>query len=192
MRSSTGRALTTAAAAAAFLAVVAGVAATVVRAQGASSPAAAAVPPPDVQFYGGTGGPISAGVVVPAGRAYLWTSGTVPSVADPAAPAGDPKRYGDTKTQAVSILRKFEAQLKEKGLGLKDVVYLRAYLVGDPANGGKADYRGWFDAYGQFFANEANPVRPARSTVAVAGLVDPDWRIEIEAVAVYPAATAPK
>ena len=159
-----------------------------VRAQGEPA-AAAAAPPTEVTFYG-AGGPIAGGVVVPAGRACVWTSGTVPSPADPGAAAGSAERYGDTKAQAVSVLKKVEAQLKERGLTLKDVVYLRAYLVADPLKGGKPDYRGWFDAYGEFFANERNPTRVARSTVAVAGLVDPDWLIEVEAVAVYPAATA--
>ena len=161
----------------------------VARAQGPPS-APGANPPQAVEFYGAGGGPIAGGVVVPAGRAYLWTSGTVPSPADPAASAGSAERYGDTKTQAVSILKKFEAQLKEKGLSLRDVVYLRAYVVPDPRKGGKPDFRGWFDAYGEYFANERNPTRVARSTVAVSGLVDPDWLIEIEAVAVYPAAAA--
>ncbi len=64
------------------------------------------------------------------------------------------------------------------------MVYLRVYLVNDPVLG-KVDYQGWFDAYAQFF-NQGNVPKVARSTLAVAGLVDPGWLIEIEAVAVYP------
>jgi enamine deaminase RidA (YjgF/YER057c/UK114 family) len=59
------------------------------------------------------------------------------------------------------------------------------YLVADKATG-KVDYKGWFDAYAESFGNAANPVKPARSTIAVAGLVQPDWLIEIEAFAAYP------
>ncbi len=66
------------------------------------------------------------------------------------------------------------------------MVYLRAYLVADPVLDNRVDFQGWFDAYAQFFNNENNPTKVARSTVAVAGLADPGWLIEIEAVAVYP------
>lgn len=166
-------------------AVVAIALTSLVRAQ---EPAKAA-PPADVTFYG-AGGPISAGVVVPSGRATLFTSGTVPAVQNKDAKPGDRSRYGDTKTQATSILQKIEEQLKAQGLTMKDVVYLRAYLVPDPTKGNKMDFAGWSEAYGAFFSNKDNPVRPARSTVAVAGLVDSDWLIEIEAVAVFPGSAA--
>ena len=36
------------------------------------------------------------------------------------------------------------------------------------------------------FKTKENPVKTARSTVGVAALVNPDWLLEIEAVAVYP------
>jgi enamine deaminase RidA (YjgF/YER057c/UK114 family) len=71
-------------------------------------------------------------------------------------------------------------------LSLKDVVYLRVYVTPDAAKGGKPDFAGWFKAYGEFFNTKENPVKTARSTVGVAALVNPDWLIEIEAVAVYP------
>lgn len=154
-------------------------------AQETSAPASGATE--EIAFYGGPQSSIASGVVVPAGRAYLWTSGTVPSAANPNAKSGTRERYGDTKTQAISILKTIEAQLKEKKMSLKDVVYLRVYIVADPANGNKPDFKGWFDAYAQFFNTKENPTKTARSTVGVSGLVDPDWLIEIEAVAVLPA-----
>ena len=104
------------------------------------------------------------------------------------AAAGTPARFGDTKTQGSGALRQIEGRLKEAGLSLKDVVFLRVYVAADKAKEGKFDYQGWFDAYAQFFGTAENPVKPARSTVGVASLVNPDWCIEIEAVAVYPAA----
>ena len=142
--------------------------------------------PTTVTFAGSPRSPISSSVAVPANKAYFWTSGTVPSVADTSAPAGSPARYGDTKTQGMSILRNIEGQLRAKGLTMKDVVYLRVYVVADKNKGNAFDYQGWFDAYAQFFGTADNPTKPARSTVGVAGLVSPEWLIEIEAVAVYP------
>jgi len=142
-------------------------------------------PPTKVTFTGGRGN-ISNTVAIPANAAVVWTSGTVPSVADTSAPAGSRARYGDTKTQAISVLKAIEARLKEHGLGMKDVVYLRAYLVPDKEKGGTIDSQGWNEAYGQFFNNATNPVKTARSTVGVVALVNADWLVEVEAFAVYP------
>ena len=152
----------------------------------AASATAFAAPPEDVTFTGAASSPISAAVSVPAGQAFFLTSGTVPPVVDEKAPAGDPARYGDTQTQGAGALRQIEVRLKEAGLSLKDVVYLRVYIAADKTKEGKFDYQGWFDAYAKFFGTAENPVKPARSTVGVASLVNPDWLIEIEAVAVYP------
>lgn len=142
--------------------------------------------PSTVTYSGSASSPISALVAVPANKAYVWTSGTVPSVADASAPAGSPQRFGDTKTQGISVLRNIESLLKERGLTMKDVVYLRVYVVADKTKGNTFDYQGWFDAYAQFFGTSANPTKPSRSTVGVASLVNADWLIEIEAFAVYP------
>lgn len=140
---------------------------------------------PAPKFYGSPTSSISSGVIVPEGASYLYTSGTVPPLLNK-----DGKtvyeRYGDTKTQGIGILKEIEKQLKEQGLTMKDVVYLRVYLTPDAAKNGTFDYTGWFDAYAQFFNTKENPVKPARSTVGVASLVNADWLIEIEAVAVYP------
>jgi enamine deaminase RidA (YjgF/YER057c/UK114 family) len=162
-------------AAAAFVAIAAF--APTASAQGAA--------PTTVTFTGGRG-PISNTVAIPANAAVVWTSGTVPGVADPNAPQGSRARYGDTKTQAASVLTAIEARLKEHGLGMKDVVYLRAYLVPDPEKGNTIDSQGWNDAYGQFFNNATNPTKPARSTVGVVALVNPAWLVEVEAFAVFP------
>lgn len=139
----------------------------------------------EVEFYGNPASSIAAGVSVPSGSSYLFTSGTVPPVINKEGKTVY-ERYGDTKTQGIGILKEIEKQLKEKGLTLADVAYLRVYVTSDAAKDNKFDYQGWFDAYAQFFGTEANPVKPARSTVGVAGLVNSDWLIEIEAVAVYP------
>jgi len=138
-----------------------------------------------VTFYGSPTSPISGGVAIPAGAAFVWTSGTVPPVAKADAPAGDIARFGDTKAQAAGVLKAIETQLAGQGLGMADVVYLRAYLVADPAKGA-IDTDGWNAAYREVFGTTANPTKPARSTVGVSALVNPLWLIEIEAFAVYP------
>ena len=152
----------------------------------ASAAAGAQTAPDEVTFYGNPQSPISGGVVIPAGRASVWTSGTVPGVADQNAERGTRARYGDTYTQAASILGRIEGQLKEQGLSMKDVAYIRAYLVPDPENDGRIDMQGWSKAFGEVFGTEANPTKPARSTVGVAALVVADWFIEIEAFAIFP------
>ena len=147
---------------------------------------AAAKPPAQTTFYGSPNSNISSGVVLPAGKAVVWTSGTTPSPANAQAPAGSRERFGDTKTQAASILRNIATQLERQGLTMKDVVYIRAYLVPDPAKGNKIDTEGWNAAYNEVFNTAANPTKTARSTVGVTALVNADWLIEIEAFAVFP------
>ena len=152
-----------------------------------SSTVAGATPPTDVKFYGSPNSPISSGVLIPPGRASIWVSGTVPPVLKADAPAGSRERFGDTKTQAAGVLKAIETQLATHGLTMRDVVYLRAYLVPDPAKENKIDVAGWNAAYGEVFNTAANPTKTARSTVGVAALVNSDWLIEIEAFAIYPA-----
>ena len=148
-------------------------------------PAGRADEPATVTFTGPAPSQIASGVGVPAGRAYFWTSGVVPSAAKRDG-ATVYERYGDTHAQGVSCLKNIAAVLATQGLGLKDVVYLRVYVAPDADKGGKPDFAGWFKAYSEFFNTKENPVKTARSTVGVAALVNPDWLIEVEAVAVYP------
>ena len=149
--------------------------------------ASAAEPPGTVDFTVSSGSSIASDVALPAGRALYFTSGTIPAVVDEAAPADSRARFGtDTKTQGVGCLKAIEKLLGAKGLTMRDVVYLRVYVVPDQEKGGRCDFKGWFEAYAQFFGTAENPTKPARSTVGVAALVSPAWLIEIEAVAVYP------
>jgi enamine deaminase RidA (YjgF/YER057c/UK114 family) len=153
----------------------------------APAPVTRKPPPTAVTFYGSPTSPIAGGVAIPAGAAWVWTSGTGPPVVNKDAPAGDIARFGDTKTQARGVLKSIETQLAAQGLTMADVVYLRCYLVADPGKGA-LDVDGWNAAYREFFGTAANPTKPARSTLGVAALVVPLWLVEIEAVAVYPAA----
>ena len=153
----------------------------------AGSASATATPPTDVKFYGNPNSPISSGVLIPPGRASIWVSGTTPPVLKTDAPPGSRERFGDTKVQAAGILKSIETQLATHGLSMRDVVYIRAYLVPDATKENKIDVAGWNAAYGEMFNTAANPVKTARSTVGVVALVNADWLIEIEAFAVYPA-----
>ena len=122
-----------------------------------------------------------------AGRATVWISGTTPPVVKVDAPAGSRERFGDTHAQAAGILKAIEMQLVSQGLTMKDVVYLRAYLVADKAKEAKIDVAGWNAAYSEAFGTTANPTKPARSTVGVAALVNADFLVEVEAFAAFPA-----
>lgn len=138
-----------------------------------------------VEFYGSPTSIISSGAVIPEGKKMLWTSGIVAGVADSSAAVGTMARFGDTKTQALNILNNLQKTLKTKGLTFKDVLMLRVYVAPDMTTG-KHDYKGWNEAYLQFFGTKENPVKPIRSTIGIAGLVATDKFIEIELVAVYP------
>ena len=133
--------------------------------------------------------PISASVELPPGSRLVYVSGTVPDVADPNAPQGSVQRFGDTATQTRSVLRRIEAQLREHGLTLGDVVMMRVFLVAPPGQA-RMDFAGMMTGYREFFGTAAQPNRPARSTMQVSGLVDPGWLVEIEVTAAAPASAA--
>ena len=128
--------------------------------------------------------PIAQAVEVPAGQSVIFLSGAGPQLLDKAAPGETPAAYGDTKTQTISTLNAIATNLKGMGLEMKDVVKMQAFIVGDPAHDGKIDFAGFMEGYKQFFGTKEQPNLPARSTVKVAGLVNPGWLIEIEVTAV--------
>jgi len=137
-----------------------------------------------VIYRGNPTSAISSSVTIPADKKYFYSSGTLGPVVDSTAVAGSRERYGDTKTQAIGILEKFKADLAKEGLGLGNIVFMRVYVAPDTKTG-KMDFQGWFDAYAQYFGTKENPVKPSRSTIGIAQLVNPDRFIEIEIVAVY-------
>jgi enamine deaminase RidA (YjgF/YER057c/UK114 family) len=141
--------------------------------------------PSSRRFYGPGDLSYSHGVMIPAGQRLFFTCGIVPTPIDAQAPKGGQDRFGDTYLQAKSVLKNLAEVLSVVGLGLQDVVHLRIYLVPDKHKGHQVDYLGWFKAYNEHFNNELNPSKPPRATLSVPGLVDKDWLIEIEAVAVF-------
>lgn len=118
---------------------------------------------------------ISSAVKVPAGSETLYVSGITPDVV-----AGAPadRSFGDTKTQAASVLGKIGAILTAQGYTWEDVVMMRVLLVGDPTKGGGMDFAGMMESYNAVYAKLGK--KPARITSQVAGLVRPGMMVEIE------------
>jgi enamine deaminase RidA (YjgF/YER057c/UK114 family) len=98
------------------------------------------------------------GRVLVSGTAPIWPDGSC-----------DP----DPEAQAARCLEIILTALAEAGAGPEHVVRTRMYLL-DPA-----DWEAVGRAHGAVFA----AVRPAATMVVVAGLLDPRWRVEIEAEA---------
>jgi enamine deaminase RidA (YjgF/YER057c/UK114 family) len=97
--------------------------------------------------------------VLVAGTAPIWPDGScLPGAAD----------------QARRCLEIITAALAETGAGPGDVVRTRIYLT-------SADDAGEVGAVHAAYFGE---VRPAATMVVVAGLLDPRWRVEVEAEAV--------
>lgn len=121
------------------------------------------------------------GVYIPKGKEYFYTSGLVAPIKDESAPAGSTERYGNTYEQSIGTLERIKETISEGGFTMEDVFFLRVYLA--PDKDGNIDWNAWFKAYGEYFNNDENPNKVARSTIAVHALANPDLLIEIEAVA---------
>jgi enamine deaminase RidA (YjgF/YER057c/UK114 family) len=134
----------------------------------------------------GSNFPIAAAVEVPAGKTIVFVSGMVPRVTNDQAPRNSIASFGDTKAQTVSVLQAIGESLARMNLSMKDVVKMQAFLVPDPAKENRMDFAGFMEGYTQFFGTAEQPNLPSRSVVAVAGLVNPGWLVEIEVTAVRP------
>jgi enamine deaminase RidA (YjgF/YER057c/UK114 family) len=98
---------------------------------------------------------------------HVWVSGTAPIMPDDADPPED------TYEQARVCLEIIERTLAEAGAGLDDVVRTRIYVT-------RAED---IDAAGRAHREAFGDIRPA-TTGIVTALLDPRWRVEIEAEAV--------
>ena len=134
----------------------------------------------------GSNFPIAAAVEVPAGKTTVYVSGMVPRVTNEQAPRNSIAAFGDTRTQTVSVLQAIEQALQRIDLALKDVVKMQVFLVADPAKENRMDFAGFMEGYTRFFGTPQQPNLPSRSVMAVAGLVNPGWLVEIEVTAVRP------
>jgi enamine deaminase RidA (YjgF/YER057c/UK114 family) len=95
---------------------------------------------------------------------HIHVSGTGPVGADEADPA----------TQTRRVLEIIRTALEGAGAHLEDVVRTRMYLTRTE------DWEIVAGVHGEFFRD----IRPAATMVVVAALLNPSWRIEIEADAV--------
>lgn len=132
-------------------------------------------------LLGGSTFPIARAVEVPAGTKLIFHSGLTPSPANPKAKEGTPEYWGDTKTQSMAVFARLQESLKLMGLGFGDVVKMTVFLVGEPASG-KMDFKGFMDAYTQFFGTKEQPNLPSRSAVQVAGLAQAGMLVEVEVI----------
>lgn len=97
----------------------------------------------------------------------------------PIAPGGGTCGVGDVYAQTKRCLEIIGEALRDADCDLSDVIRTRVMLT---------DARQWKDAaraHGEVFGE----VRPACTFVQVAGFIDPDWLVELEADAVVPDAT---
>ena len=152
----------------------------------AAAPAAAQ----EIRREASPGAAIANSVALPPGSAIVYVSGTVPDAIDSAAPQGSVRRFGDTAAQTRSVLRTIEARLRAHNMTMGDVVMMRIFLVAPPGQQ-RMDFAGMMTAYREFFGTAAQPRIPARSTMQVAGLVDPGWLVEIEVTAAKAPAARP-
>jgi enamine deaminase RidA (YjgF/YER057c/UK114 family) len=97
----------------------------------------------------------------------IWVSGTGPVWPDGSCP-------DDAGLQARRCFAIILAALAEGGAAAQDVVRTRMYLTS------AADAEAVSAVHGELFGQ----IRPAATMVVVAGLLDPRWRVEIEADAV--------
>ena len=80
---------------------------------------------------------------------------------------------GDAEAQAERCLAVIVQAIEQLGGSAEDVVRTRQYLV-DAADG---------DAVGRAHGRWFGDIRPASTMIVVAGLLRPEWRVEIEAEA---------
>ena len=91
-----------------------------------------------------------------------------------AASSSKPVAIGDAAAQARATLETISEAFGKAGASLNDVVRTRVYVIDI------ADFEAVRRVHGEFFGE----VRPANTTLQIAGLPDPDWLVEIEADAV--------
>jgi enamine deaminase RidA (YjgF/YER057c/UK114 family) len=107
-------------------------------------------------------------------RAVRVDDRVVVSGTGPVVPAGScPDNAGDQARRCFEIIA---AALTEAGASLDDVVRTRMYITA-------ASHA---DAVGAVHGELLGHVRPAATMVIVAALLDPAWKVEIEAEAVLP------
>lgn len=126
--------------------------------------------------------PIARAVEVPGDATTVYLSGAVPSVVNEDADRSSIEAYGDITEQTRTVFQSIEKSLDDMDLTMGDVVKLQVFLVGQ--DGEPMDFAGFMEGYTEFFGTDEQPNLPARSVFEVAGLANPGWLIEVEAIAV--------
>ena len=98
---------------------------------------------------------------------HVWISGTAPQWPDGTV-------LEDAGAQARRCFEIIDEALGQFGGGLADVVRVRVFLVD------ATDFESVAAVHGELFAD----VRPTNTTLVVAALLDPRWKVEIEVDAV--------
>ena len=87
-------------------------------------------------------------------------------------------RKGDIKAQVEQVFKNLQTALKASGAGLEHIVKWNIYIVeGQPL-------RPAFEVSQQIWGGRPNP--PAITVMFVAGLANPDFLVEMDAIAVIP------
>ena len=97
--------------------------------------------------------------VLVSGTAPIWPDGSCPD---------------DVTVQTRRCLEIIETSLAQAGASMRDVVRTRMFIT-DPS---------FADAVGRAHGEVFGTIRPAATMVVVASLLDPRWKVEIEAEAV--------
>jgi enamine deaminase RidA (YjgF/YER057c/UK114 family) len=85
---------------------------------------------------------------------------------------------GDFKAQTEQVLKNIQAALAAGGAQLEHVIKWNLYVLqGQPLRAG-------FEVFQRFWGNRPNP--PAISMMFVSGLANPDFLLEMDAIAVVP------
>ncbi len=104
----------------------------------------------------------------------IFVSGTAPQTENGECPE-------DPADQARRCLEIIETALGDAGGSIEDVVRTRMYLID------AADFEVISSVHGEAF----HDIRPANTTVIVAALLDPRWKVEIEVEAIIPKERSP-
>ena len=91
---------------------------------------------------------------------------------------GETVGKGNLKQQTQQVLTNIEEALETAGAKLENVVKWNVYVVEGQ------NLRDGFAAFAEKWGNKPNP--PALTGLFVSGLANPDWLVEMDAVAVVP------
>lgn len=124
--------------------------------------------PPQRPAEGAAAAPCGSAVIKPANSPLFFSAGVVSG-------------GQDVEAQATAALDILESRMREQGLGLDDIVLLRAYIVPDAQ--GVLDLDGWSAAWSRHFTKACSAGSPAQTIIAVHSLPRPELKIEIDVVA---------